>query len=258
MRVSVLGYGEAGRRLAADLLAAGVEVAAYDVRRVALAEGITLAPTAAAAVEGADLVLSLTTSAGAVEAARAAAPYLGPETVYADMNASSPERKKEVGAELSKGLYVDVAILAPVQRAGIRTPVMACGPGANRILELLGPLGASIDLVDGEPGVATARKLLRSIFMKSLATSVLEALTAGRAAGCEDWVRGQIVSELGGDGDALVDRLVTGTYQHARRRRHEMEDARDYGRRLGTPHEMTLAAIEWLASIERGERVRES
>jgi 3-hydroxyisobutyrate dehydrogenase len=258
MRVSVLGYGEAGRRLAADLLAAGVEVAAFDVRRVTLAEGITLAPTAAAAVEGADLVLSLTTSAGAVDAVRAAAPYLGPDTVYADMNASSPERKKEVGAELSKGLYVDVAILAPVQRAGIRTPVMACGPGANRLVELLEPMGASIDVVDGEPGVATARKLLRSIFMKSLATSVLEALTAGRAAGCEDWVRGQIVSELGSGGEALVNRLVTGTYQHARRRRHEMEDARDYGRRLGTPHEMTLASIEWLASIERGERLRES
>jgi hypothetical protein len=41
-------------------------------------------------------------------------------------------------------------------------------------------------------------------------------------------------------------------------RRHEMEDARDYGRRLGTPHEMTLAAITWLAAVERGDRTRES
>jgi 3-hydroxyisobutyrate dehydrogenase-like beta-hydroxyacid dehydrogenase len=254
MRVSVLGYGEAGRRLAADLLAAGAEVRAFDIRRVVLADGITGAPTIASAVEGADLILSLTTAAGAVDVAQAAGPHLGPDVVYADMNASSPERKQEVGAALGAGLYVDVAILAPVQRAGIRTPVMACGPGAKLFAELLGPFGASVDLVDGDPGVATARKLLRSIFMKSLATGVLEALTAGRAAGCEDWVHGQIVAELGSGGPALVDRLISGTYRHARRRRHEMEDARDYGRRLGTPHEMTLASIAWLSAIERGER----
>jgi 3-hydroxyisobutyrate dehydrogenase-like beta-hydroxyacid dehydrogenase len=254
MRVSVLGYGEAGRRLAADLLSAGVEVVAFDIRQVDVADGVTRASTIAAAVEDADLVLSLTTSAGAVDVAKAAAPYIGDRTVYADMNASSPERKQEVGAELGTGLYVDVAILAPVQRAGIRTPVMACGPGARRFTELLAPYDASIDLVEGEPGVATARKLLRSIFMKALATTVLEALAAGRAAGSEDWVRGQMVAELGDGGSALVDRLVTGTYQHARRRRHEMEDALDYCRRLGTPHEMTAASIAWLTAVDSGER----
>jgi 3-hydroxyisobutyrate dehydrogenase-like beta-hydroxyacid dehydrogenase len=254
MHVSVLGYGEAGRRLAADLVAAGIKVSAFDVRRVEPADGVVLASSIAEAVEGTDLVLSLTTSAGSVAAARGAAGHLDPATVYADMNAASPERKAEVGAELGAGLYVDVAILAPIPRAGMRTPVLACGPGAARFVELLEPLGASIDVIEGEPGDATARKLLRSIFMKSLATSILEALTAGRATGCEEWVRDQVVAELGAGGEALVDRLVNGTYQHARRRLHEMEDTRDYARQLKTPHEMTLASISWLSAIDRGER----
>lgn len=254
MHVSVLGYGEAGRRLSADLVTAGVDVTAFDVRQVDPADGVALVSSIGEAVEGADLVLSLTTSAGSVAAARGAAGHLDPAAVYADMNAASPERKAEVGAELGSGLYVDVAILAPVGRAGVRTPVLACGPGAERLVELLAPLGASIDVIEGVPGAATARKLLRSIFMKSLAATVLEALTAGRVAGCEEWVRAQVVAELGAGGEALVDRLVKGTYQHARRRLHEMEDTRDYARQLETPHDMTLASISWLSAIDRGER----
>jgi hypothetical protein len=90
--------------------------------------------------------------------------------------------------------------------------------------------------------------------MKSLATTILEALAAGRAAGCPDWVRGQIVAELGDAGPALVERLVTGTYQHAERRLHEMVDTKSYLDELGSPAEMTAASIAWLAAVSAGGR----
>jgi 3-hydroxyisobutyrate dehydrogenase len=254
MRAAVLGLGEAGRRYAADLAAADVAVSGYDPRAVAAPPGVTVAASVADAVAGADLVLSLTTAAGAVDAAKAAAAQLRPDTVYADLNAASPARKEAAAGALGTGLFADVAVLAPVPRDGVRTPVLVAGPGAARYAELLGPFGGPIEVVPGGPGAAASRKLLRSVFMKCLATTVLEALAAGRAAGCEDWVRGQLVAELGDAGPALVQRLVTGTYQHAERRLHEMADTKSYLDELGSPADMTAGSIAWLAAIADGER----
>jgi 3-hydroxyisobutyrate dehydrogenase len=254
MRAAVLGLGEAGRRYAADLAAAGVAVSGYDTRAVEPPPGILVATSVADAVTGADLVLSLTTAAGALGAAQAAAAHLRPDTVYADLNAASPARKETVAGALGTGLFADVAVLAPVPREGVRTPVLVSGPGAEAYARLLDPFGGQIETVPGGPGAASSRKLLRSVFMKSLATTILEALAAGRAAGCPDWVRGQIVAELGDAGPSLVDRLVSGTYQHAERRLHEMEDTKSYLDELGSPAEMTAASIAWLAAIAGGER----
>jgi len=254
MRAAVLGLGEAGRRYAADLAAAGVTVSGYDTRPVEPPAGVTVEASVAAAVAGADLVLSLTTAAGSLAAAEAAAGHLRPEAVYADLNAASPARKQAVAAALGAGLFADVAVLAPVPREGLRTPVLVSGPGATRYADMLAGLGGPIEVVAGGPGAAASRKLLRSVFMKCLATTVLEALAAGRAAGCEDWVRAQIVAELGQASPALVDRLVNGTYQHAQRRLHEMEDTKSYLEELGSPAEMTAASIAWLTAISAGQR----
>ena len=254
MRAAVLGLGEAGGRYAADLAAAGVTVTGYDVRAVGPPPGVRLAASVADAVTGADLVLSLTTAAGALDAAKAAAAHLRTDTVYADLNAASPARKVTVARALGTGQFADVAVLAPVARQGVRTPVLVSGPGADGYAGLLARFDGPIEVVGGEPGAASSRKLLRSIFMKALATSILEALAAGRAAGCEEWLRAQIVGELGDTGAALVQRLVTGTYQHAERRLHEMEDTKAYVDELGTPTEMTAAAITWLAAVRAGQR----
>jgi 3-hydroxyisobutyrate dehydrogenase-like beta-hydroxyacid dehydrogenase len=67
MRVAVLGLGEAGGRIAADLVAAGCDVHGWDpARRV---EGVDSADSAAAAVRGADVVLSISAAAVALDVA---------------------------------------------------------------------------------------------------------------------------------------------------------------------------------------------
>ena len=139
-------------------------------------------------------------------------------------------------------------------RAGLRTPALASGPGAQTLADLWAPLGGQIDVVSDRVGDASSRKLLRSVFMKGLAAVVYEALQAGRAAECEAWVRGQIESELGVTGPALVERLVAGTRTHATRRRHEMEDTRDYLHVLDAPSELTEATLVWLGEVEAGRR----
>lgn len=255
MQAAVLGLGEAGTIYARELAAAGFDVRGFDVRSISKPlDGVAVTTDVGEAVRGADLVVSVTTAAGALSAASAAHPHLSAGAVYADLNASSPRRKAEVAQALDGVLFADVAVLAPVARGGLNTPALVAGSGARRFADLLAPFTTSIEVIDGPAGVAAGRKLLRSIFMKSLATSVLESLTAGRAAGSEEWVRNQIITELDSGGARLVDRLVTGTAAHAERRLHEMEDTREYIHELGTPDEMTNATISWLSAIRDGKR----
>ena len=94
-----------------------------------------------------------------------------------------------------------------------------------------------------------AHKLLRSVLMKGLASVVVEAVTAGRAAGLEEWIRAQIAGQLAGDGQAVIDRFLTGTARHALRRSKEMQDTASYLSDLGVPAEMTHASATALTRM---------
>lgn len=248
---AVLGLGEAGSRYAGDLAACGADVHAYDPAAVATPPGVQRAPSIGAAVGGADAVLCLAAAEHAAQAAREAAPHLRADAVYADLNTASPQVKREVAAALSgtEALPVDVAVLAPVPRDGLRTPLLACGPGTRHLAATLRPFEVPVDELDADVGEAAARKLLRGVFMKGLAAVVLETIAAGRAAGCEEWLRTQVAAELQAAGPGLVDRLTEGSRTHARRRVHEMDAARAYLLDLDTPARTTEAALGWLTDL---------
>src|SRR5690606_31076814 len=140
-------------------------------------------------------------------------------------------------------------VMAPVPRAGIRTPLFSSGAGAQAFADAIRPFGAPVEVVGDRAGDAAGLKLIRSVFMKGLAGLVLESLDAADRMGGTDLVRAQIAGELGPDGDALVERLVDGSRLHAERREHEMQDARRYLESLGTPPRMTDGTIAWLREL---------
>jgi len=251
MRAAVLGLGEAGGLYARDLAAAGWAVSGYDPAPVPTPDGVTRAGSAAAAVEGAELVLALTGCGAAVAVAQAVADHLAPAACYADLNACGPDVKRAVGRTLDGRdvRMAEVAVLAPVPRQGAATPLAACGPGAVALAAHLGRLGAPVEVLDGPIGTAAQRKLLRSVFMKGLAAVVLECLAAGAAAGCEEWVRAQVEDELAGAGPALVDRLVTGSRAHAARRVQEVQAVIDELVWLGSPTDVSRATLAWLTRL---------
>ncbi len=107
-------------------------------------------------------------------------------------------------------------------------------------------------MLPGPPGDAATRKLVRSVFYKGLAASVTEALRAARAAGCEDWLRANIASELAGASEATVDRLERGSVRHARRRAEEMAAAAELLTRLGVPARIASASEQWLRDLMAG------
>src|SRR5262245_55252583 len=134
--VAVLGLGEAGSRYAADLLAAEITVVGYDPARPAGSpgpgghEGLRLAASPADAARSAGLVLSLNSSQVAEQVARDAGQGLREGAVFADLNTASPEAKRRIAHILDRtgALFTDVAVLAPVPRAGLRTPLTLSGP----------------------------------------------------------------------------------------------------------------------------------
>ncbi|RAX18752.1 DUF1932 domain-containing protein [Pseudarthrobacter sp. AG30] len=246
---TVIGLGEAGATYAAALAAAGHQVSGFDPVAATTPEGVSRAATAAEACAGAEIVLVMTGAAAARSVAQECLPVLGDGSVYADFTSSSPGVMQELGQLPSKARFADVAILGPVSALGEKTPLMVSGPGAQAVAELLRPLGVQVEIADGEPGAAMAHKLLRSVLMKGLASVVVEAVQAGHAAGLEEWIRGQIANQLAGDGQAVIDRFLTGTAKHAVRRSKEMQDTANYLSDLGVPAEMTTASAAALARM---------
>jgi 3-hydroxyisobutyrate dehydrogenase-like beta-hydroxyacid dehydrogenase len=254
--VAVLGLGEAGSRYAADLLDAGVTVVGHDPVTRPEIPGLRLAGDPAAAVHDAEFVFSLNAAHVAVRVAEDAAPGLRAGTVFADLNTGSPQVKRQVAEAVQPtgASFADVAVLAPVPRAGLRTPVALAGPGRKRLSDFLEPLGVPVEDAGAEPGAAAARKLLRSVFMKGVAAAVLESLEIAALACQEDWLRDQIVGELTAADAAFVDRLVDGTHRHAGRRLEEMRAAADYAADIGASFDVTQATIARLERLAEERR----
>jgi 3-hydroxyisobutyrate dehydrogenase-like beta-hydroxyacid dehydrogenase len=224
--IAVLGFGEAGSLLARDLVAAGASVRGYDPAVPAPA-GVTGAGSDAEAASGADLVLSVNSAKEAVGALRASVAAMRPGAVWADLNTAAPAVKQRL-AEIGRTRDVpvtDIAMMAPVPGKGLRVPMLASGEAAGEVAARLGGYGADVEVLDGPAGLAATRKLLRSVFYKGMAASIVEALEAARAAGYEDWLREHIAEELSKADSLTVNRIVTGTRQHAVRRGAEMAAA---------------------------------
>jgi 3-hydroxyisobutyrate dehydrogenase-like beta-hydroxyacid dehydrogenase len=203
---------------------------------------------ARAAVDGAEVVLSVNAAKAALGAATDALPALAPEAVYADLNTATPALKRELAA-LVEGVdarFADVALLGPVPARGLGTPVLASGSGAQAFAEVVGPLGMPVRVVSERAGDAAAMKLVRSVFMKGLAASAVESMQAAEAAGCADWLADEIAEVIG---RPLLDRLLEGSERHAARRVDEMVAASELLRELGVEPRIAEASAALLTDL---------
>ncbi|MGZ8717266.1 MAG: DUF1932 domain-containing protein [Gaiellaceae bacterium] len=243
MEVAVLGLGEAGGRIAADLVAAGCNVRGWDPAR--RPDGIPSADSDVSAVRGADVVLSVNAAAVALAAAANVAKALDAGALYADLNTAAPALKRELAAALPVR-FADVALLGVVPSTGLATTALASGAGAERFAELFRPLGMPVDVVGPRPGDAAGLKLLRSVFMKGIAAAALESLEAASAAGAEERIHADLAAVIG---EPLLERLLSGSRAHAARRVDEMRAAAAYVEVLGVHPRVASAAAEWLEQL---------
>jgi hypothetical protein len=159
--VAVLGLGEAGGRIAADLAAAGATVRGFDPR-VPAPPGVWAATSDADACAGAGLVLSVNSAHDALDALRQSLPACRPGTLWADLNTAAPGLKEALWQAAGGAVeVVDVALMAPVPGRGLRTPMTISGPAAARVAAQLTAWGARAEVIDGPVGAA-ARPARRS------------------------------------------------------------------------------------------------
>lgn len=241
--IAVLGFGEAGSLIVRDLVAAGATVRGFDPKVPAPA-GVTGTGSDAEAVAGAGLVLSVNSAQEAVAAFEASLVALGPGTVWADLNTAAPSVKQRLaGMGRERGIPVtDIAMMAPVPGKGLRVPMLASGEAARQVASALRRYGADVEVLAGPAGLAATRKLLRSVFYKGMAASIVEALEAARAAGLEEWLAEHIAEDLAKQDALTLTRIVTGTRQHAVRRGHEMAAAAEMLTDLGVDPIMATAS----------------
>jgi 3-hydroxyisobutyrate dehydrogenase-like beta-hydroxyacid dehydrogenase len=251
--VSVLGLGEAGSLIAADLVAAGAVVRGFDpvVPAANVDARIAWCDGDAHACRGAAVVLSLTCAHEAENALAEALRGIDSSAIYADLNTASSGLKARLADQAAAAgiAFADVAVMSPVPARGLRTPMLACGPAAARFARILGDLGGRVEVLAGPPGTAAARKLVRSVYSKGLAAAVIEAIRAARAAGCEEWLRENISQELASASTVTLDRLEAGSVRHARRRADEMTAAADLLTDLGVAPRIAEASARWLRQL---------
>lgn len=248
--ITLIGYGEAGSTFA-RAGGWGEKARVWDVkaerRAVAEADGLVAGDGAGDALRGAALVLSLVTADSALPAAQDYASLVPAGAIWCDGNSVAPDTKRAAAkaVEAAGGIYVDMAVLAPVDPARLKVPLLLAGAGAARAEELLRGAGfTNVRVVGDEVGRASAIKMIRSVMVKGLEALTAEMMMAAQKAGVVD----EVLSSLDASEKAKpwaekaaynIERMVT----HGIRRAAEMEESAKTLESLGIAPMMTSGTV---------------
>lgn len=258
--LAFIGFGEAAQALCegwamdrpADILAYDRktdDLAQADAKRSDYARyGVIGCADAAAAACGAGAIISVVTADQALPAAQAAALALAPGTLYFDLNSVAPATKIAACRAISDagGLYVDVAVMAPVRPALAKVPLLVSGPHAIDGAAYLAGLGCVPRVIAGDIGAASATKMIRSIMIKGIEALSAECLLSAVAAGVEDEVIASLDDSFPGwdwreRGDYNLERM----FRHGSRRAAEMRQSAMTADALGCDGRMAAATADW-------------
>jgi 3-hydroxyisobutyrate dehydrogenase-like beta-hydroxyacid dehydrogenase len=253
--VALVGFGEAGETFARSPGWRG-EAHGWDIlpeRRAAMAAcGVETADNPADALGDRAFLLSLVTADAALDAARAYAPLLPEGALWCDMNSVAPGTKHEAAAaiEAAGGRYVDVAVMAPVDK-GMAVPLLIAGPHALAAQPLLEALGFSnVRAVGDEVGRASAIKLCRSVMVKGLEALTAEMVLAASNAGVLDDVLASLDdSERSMTWAERADYNLERMLVHGERRAAEMYEAGQMLQGLGIAPMMTENTVNWQQAL---------
>ena len=238
-KISFIGFGEAAQAFADGMQKDNrfLEIRAYDVKTNGpQAEAkradyrnlsVTGADTCSDACSGAEMVFSLVTADQAERAASEVAQDNMKDILFLDCNSCAPETKRRSAAKIERagGRYVDVAIMTPVYPQLHKSPCLLAGPDAQLALERTRDLGMATEIAGDRIGIASVRKMIRSVMTKGLEALTLECFLAGRKAGVEEDVLASLeISFPGFDWQRRVPYLLERAISHGIRRADEMQE----------------------------------
>jgi 3-hydroxyisobutyrate dehydrogenase-like beta-hydroxyacid dehydrogenase len=264
--VALIGYGEVGQTLAADLAAAGIrDLSAWDslfplpTSRPSHAAGasghVTAALSMADALSERTVVISAVTAANCISAAREAAASLPPGAYYFDLNSVAPATKRAAAAVIAAagGRYVEAAVMSPIAPKRIASPMLIGGKHGASFEPIARALGfTGIRIFDAHVGRASAAKMCRSVMIKGLEALLTEGLLAARHHGVEATVLESLRDLLpAADWQRIANYMIGRSQQHGRRRAEEMREAALAVGEAGVEPLMSLACAtrqDWAAA----------
>lgn len=265
MKLGFIGFGEVAFEMSKGFATEGLrEIVAFDpmandpkygelVHERARVAQVTLLPTPAEVVRIADVIVAATPGSRALQAAEAVQPFLAANKIYADVSTSSPPTKQKIAAllEPTGAGFVDGGLMGALTIQQHKVPTLVSGSGADKFIELMTPYHMSLQKVSDRAGDAIAIKLVRSVYMKGIASLQTEMLEAASVLQVEDKVLASISDTLDASPFVkMMNFLVTAGAVHAERQAHEMSDCVAMLKDLGIEPTMTLATkqrLGWLA-----------
>jgi 2-hydroxy-3-oxopropionate reductase len=194
-RIAFLGTGLMGGPMAANLLKAGLPLTAWN-RTLAKAEalrpaGATIAPSAAAAAEGADVVITMLESGPIVESVLFeghVVAALKPGALAIDMTSAEPQRARAHAERLDAlGIgYLDAPVSGGTAGAKAGTLAIMAG-GSEADFERAKPIFAAMGRPSrvGPAGSGQLAKLCNQIIVSVTIAAVGEALLLAAAGGAD-------------------------------------------------------------------------
>jgi len=266
-RICLLGFGEVGQVMAADIGASSaVALAAHDKlfsdpasipsQAADRFPGVERVSAASRAAVDCQLVISAVTAEENLRSAEAIVPGLEPDAWFLDLNSTAPDTKRRVAevVEAAGGRYLEAAVMAPIEPKRLAVPVLLGGPHA----EAFQPIALSLGLegavfYSSKLGAAAATKMCRSVIVKGLEALVTESLLAARHYGVEENVLGSLSNLFSGeDWPELARYLISRSLEHGSRRAAEMREVAKTVEDAGIAPWMSRACAErqdWAAGF---------
>jgi 3-hydroxyisobutyrate dehydrogenase-like beta-hydroxyacid dehydrogenase len=248
MATGVIGLGNIGGAIAANLVADGNDVVVHDVDAAAMAAitGAAAAPDVASVARQADVtLLSLPTPDVVADVAAAWAGAAAPGAVLVDLSTNSPAAVRELGERLAASGHslVEAPLTGGAIGAGKRMLVFMVGGDDEpvaRVLPVLEPLGRATFHI-GALGLGNTMKLLNSLIAFTTTWVSLEGLAMSTKAGI-DVQKAVEVLRAAGASNFFIDRQVETIDGRGRPTQFALELAAkdaglivDWGDALGAP-----------------------
>lgn len=257
MKVTIIGFGEAGPIFGRQLQNAGMSVTAWDKLQdnASASEqqtsktqsfGITPGTSMMDAVSSADLIVSTVTASEALTAAQQAADGLQAGSHWLDLNSISPSTKQAINDIVSRRdvMFTEGVAMDTVPSKGVQVPILLCGPESESLSLWLNRVGFNTRSVSQALGSASTTKLLRSIVIKGMEALFAESMEAAGRVGMQDEVINSLQATYPGlNWNEVAGYQLSRATLHAQRRASEMREAKTLVQQLGIDPIMTNAII---------------
>lgn len=264
MTVAFIGLGEVGSTYSSGLAKNGTKVKGYDLKfsdaagkgafQACADAGVELVDGPEALIKGSDIILAVTSCSQAMETIEMYKPFLSAGQMYIEMNSAIPAIKAKVCEYIGTACdFVDGATLCSPSQFGVKTPLVMSGPRGKEASDQLNAAGMNIEYLGDQVGQASAYKVIRSIFTKSLESCLVETMHAARKYGIAEVIFKSIVDFLAGEPtDETLALMVKTNVVHAKRRGDEICEIAEMLKEDGLDNTMAEAATKklyWLASL---------